>query len=279
MKAANITNILNKSKLSGYDVGRMMMQGLLYELKQIYEEHREETEPLFSKQEIIYFQDQLTDSYDIQIYNSCRRLFEYITRMSDLATIFTKELQLIAIQIVSIIINENSESIKFKLSSYKKDTKIINDLEQSILDTIQIGYSKTEAGRMVLDKVQEFIEVIKQWFVLEAAVKVVSERMELPDLMLLVRETPINKLVLVNALIKDLQFLYPENQVSKTLFENGIGHYTPDDKVPENIDVININELKPAIENIERARATIQDLRYFKDGNFDFHKIIEGKLD
>lgn len=253
MKISKIKNILTKGKLSGYEVGRLMMQDLLYELKQVQDEHIEDLEELLSIQEVNHLQDQLVDNYDIQIYNSCRRLLEYIIKVTDLAAILSRDIEISSLNIYALIMNE-------------------------VKNKAQVDLADISTATLFLSKLQRFKGLMKQWLVLEATIIVISERMELPDLMLLTRETPVNIVEAINGMIKDLRGQYPESRISKALVQNEIENYTSGDKAHKNLDIIDINELKPTVRNIEYAKATIQDLRYFKDGNSIFHTIIEGKI-
>lgn len=244
MKESNITSVLVKSKMSGYEVGRLMIQSYLYDLKQICEGSKE-PQGLLNLQEVQYVQDQLKDSNDIKIYNSCRRLFEYLTHAANLATIAKKELDIIALKLYMLIPNELNAKRRYK-----------ND-------------------EIIIELMDEFITLLKQWFIFNESFKLISERMELPDLMILINENPMSRVAQVNALLKDLQFLYPGNEVSKVLVSKGMEHACEEGEALQNADIIEVGKLKPTTERINAARDAIKDLTYFKN-NYGLHTVLEG---
>jgi hypothetical protein len=275
MKESNITNLLAKSKMSGFEVGRLMIQSYLFDLKQLYEGEKD-IKDLLSPQEVQQVQNQLNDSHDIKIYNSCRRLYEYMVHASSIATITKKEIDIIAFKLYILISNEiEADAIRYRISSYSKNKEINISTEfvESILGLINIERDE-EDDVLIIDLCNEFINHLKQWYVFQEVFSLISERMELPDVMLLVNENPADRIKLVNALIKDLQFLYPENRISKALFSNGIGHIYTDDEVLKDIEIIDIEQLKPSAERIELAKKAIRDLTYFSK-NWGIHKILE----
>ncbi len=274
MKESNITSALVKTKMSGYEVGRLMIQGFLYDLKQLYGGSKD-IKDLLTPQEVQHIQDQLTDSQDMKIYNLCRRLWEYLEHASSMATITKKEIDIVALKLYILISGEmKADSMRRSLSSFYENKEINISVQrlESILGLVNIEHADSK-DVMVLDLFDEIIDLLKQWLIFQEVFNLISERMELPDLVILVNENPMSKVALVNALIKDLQFLHPKNDVSKALFNRGIGHICGDDEVPENADVIEIEKLKPVAEGINAAREAMKDLTYFKS-NWGIHSIL-----
>ncbi len=274
MKESNITSALVKSKMSGFEVGRLMMQDFLYGMKQAYD-GTEDPRMLLNPQEVQYIQDQLTDSYDIKIYNSCRRLWEYLDHIAYMTTITKQEIDIIAFKLYILITGEiKADTIQRDLSSLFKNKAIDVPVKRlgSTLGLINLE-SDNWKDKTVVELFNMMVDRLRRWYAFLEALSLISERMELPDIMILADESPTNKVKLVNALIQDLQFLCPENKISKALFNKGIGHICGDDEIPKDINVIDIEKLKPSDDKINAAKEAIKDLTYFKS-NWGIHTIL-----
>jgi hypothetical protein len=248
-----------------------MIQSYLYGLKQL-REGANEIQDLLTPQETNHIQNQLTESQDIKIYNSCRRLWEYLEHVSYIAAIAKKDIDIVAFKLYFLITNEiKSESLCRNLGQSKGTGAAESKLEASIkLITIE----RDDNRLLVPGLFKELIYLLKQWFAFWEAMNLISQRMELPDLMILVDENPLCRISLVNVLIKDLQFLYPDNEISKALADMGGGNVSG---VAQETDIIDINKLRPTEEKINSARKAIKDLTYFKD-NWGIHSILGASL-
>lgn len=276
-----ISNVMAKSKMNGYEVGRLIIQSFLYELKQIFADDTQNIKELLTALEIKHMQDQLKDIYDIEIYMSCRMLWEYLIEVWHLTTLVKKEIQVIVFQLYSIVTYEiQSEELKFMVplpNQNGRSKNYIKELEEKMMETIMVDYENIEIPELVVEKIYEFSDLMKQWYVFEATVEIISERMGLPDLKILVSGSPLKYIENMKSLIFSLESLYPTNRISKALFINGISSRIPREKITEDTPIFDVEKLKPSKENIEYARRVAQDLTYFIDGNHLFHTVVEGK--
>ena len=266
--------ILLKSKMSGFEVGRLMIQSYLFELKQLMKGSKE-IHDLLSPSEVQHLQAQIADSYDIKIYNSCRRLWEYLVNASSLAEVTKKDIEIMAFKLYFLISNEMKvEDLRRRLSNSaaEGETTILDQKIDSIISLVNVDLGDSKIT-MVSELYDELIDCLKLWLILQETFRLISERMNLPDLMIMIGAEPANQVNLVNALVKDMQFLHPENKISKALFDKGIGHICRDDEVPLDADVIDIERLKPTNEKISIARKAIKDLTYFSK-NWGIHNLL-----
>lgn len=277
MKKTDFTNVLVKSKMTGYEVGRLMIQSFLYDLKQL-SQGVEKIQDLLSTKEVQYVQEQLTDSNDIKIYNSCRRLWEYIMNASRVAEVTKKEIEIISLKLYFLISGEiKADSLRHWLSVKitKGEITLPDSNAESIIELMDADIFDSK-DKMVSDLYDDFVNRLKLWLELQEVFKLISDRMELPDIMILIGSEPMNQVNLVNALISDLQFLHPHNSISKTLADKGIGHIYEADEVLKEDGIIEIDKLKPKAERIDAAREAIKDLTYFKN-NYGLNSILEGE--
>jgi hypothetical protein len=125
---------------------------------------------------------------------------------------------------------------------------------------------KESMGDTIKDLQEEIKESIRFCFTVEEAFNIIAERIELPEINLLLLGFPKDKIKLLNDLINDLPF---------SIHRPGLELKDIERLVDELITPIRINDLKPDKENIEKARRIIRDMSFFK-GDIDLHLIIKG---
>jgi hypothetical protein len=120
-------------------------------------------------------------------------------------------------------------------------------------------------GATIKDLQEEIKESIRFCLAVEEALNIIAERIELPEINLLLLGFPKDKIKLLNDLISDLPF---------SIHRPGLELEDVEKLIAELITPIRINNLKPDKANIEKAKAIIRDINFFK-GDIDLHSIIK----
>ena len=140
------------------------------------------------------------------------------------------------------------------------------DYEDPFITLHLIENFKEKMGATIKDLQEEIKESIRFCLAVEEAIKIITERVELPELNLLLLGFPKDKIKLLNDLIDELPF---------SIHRPGLELEDIEKLITEMIMPIRINELKPDKANIQRAKKAIRYMNFFK-GDIDLHLIING---
>jgi hypothetical protein len=126
---------------------------------------------------------------------------------------------------------------------------------------------KERMGDTIKALQEEIKESIRFCLAVEEAINIIAERIDLPEINLLLLGFPKDKITLLKDLINDLPF---------SIHRPGLELEDIERLVADLITPIRINELKPDKANIEKARRVIRDMSFFK-GDIDLHSIVNGE--
>jgi hypothetical protein len=125
---------------------------------------------------------------------------------------------------------------------------------------------KESMGDTIKDLQEEIKESIRFCLAVEEAFNIIAERIDLPEINLLLLGFSSDKIELLNKSICDLPF---------SIHRPGLELEDVEKLIAELITPIRINNLKPDKANIQKAREVTRDMSFFK-GNIDLHLIVSG---
>jgi len=141
-----------------------------------------------------------------------------------------------------------------------------NDYEDPFITLHLIENFKEKMGDTIKYLQEEIKESIRFCLAVEEAIKIIGERIDLPELNLLLLGFPKDKIKLLNDLIDELPL---------SIHRPGLELEDIDQLIAEMITPIRINELKPDKMNVEKAKKAIRYISFFK-GDIDLHLIVKG---
>jgi hypothetical protein len=142
------------------------------------------------------------------------------------------------------------------------------DMEDPCITLYLIENIKEKMGDTIKALQEEIKESIRFCLAVEEAINIIAERIELPELNLLLLGFPRDKIELLNKIICDLPF---------SIHRPGLELEDVGKLIAELITPIRINELKPDKDNIQRAKEAIRYMSFFK-GDIDLHLIVKGDI-
>lgn len=267
MKYKNIDSLLVKNKMTGFEVGRIMIQGYLFMHKQILNNQKDKPKPLLSDQEIAHLQAQLVSLEDVRMYNAFLRLWHHISIFNSDILLAAKSLEVCVLQLYILLKNEGSnESVQVTSdgitfpSNAEKRTESNRNVAFNLQTLIGI---KLDAVTLTIEFYKDILDLLKKWYVMEAVFSIIAERIDLPDLMLLIGETPDRLVDLSNVLLTDYFYLYPDSDISRAFFSQGIIRQCKEKVFTEMDRLIDPHKIKPSKESVGKAKTLIQDLTFF----------------